>query len=76
MKPDGDRRVRPGRVDPSRRKPRRRGSTREGDQGRTFRLETRAGEFTAVASLRAFRPVGVGKPTCAQPSFGLVRRGV
>ena len=52
MKPDGDRRVRPGRVDPSRRKPRRRGSTREGDQGRTLRLETRAGEFTAVASLR------------------------
>ena len=34
-------------------------------QGRTVRLETRAGEFTAVASLRLpiKGAVGVGKPT-------------
>ena len=52
MKPDGYRRVRPERIDPSQRRPRQRGRTREEDQGRTFRLETRAGEFTAVASLK------------------------
>jgi len=28
-----------------------------------LRLETRAGEFTAVASLRGTNPEGVGKPT-------------
>jgi hypothetical protein len=52
LKPDGYRRVRSERIDPSQRKPRRRGSTREEDQDRTFRLETRTGEFAAVASLR------------------------
>ena len=52
MKPDGYRRVRPERVDSYQRKPWQRGGTRKEDQGRTFRLETRAGEFTAVASLR------------------------
>ena len=52
MKPDGYRRVRPERIDPFRRKPRQRGCTRKEDQGRTFRLETRAGEFAVVASLR------------------------
>ena len=52
MKPDGYRRVRPERVDPFRRKPWQRGCTRKEDQGRTFRLETRAGEFTVAASLR------------------------
>ena len=53
MKPDGYRRVRPERIDPSQRKPWQRGHTREEDRGRTFRLETRAGEFAVVASLRA-----------------------
>jgi hypothetical protein len=52
LKPDGYRRVRPERIDPSQRRLRQRGSAREEDQGRMFRLETRAGEFTAVASLR------------------------
>ena len=56
MKPGGYRRVRPERVDPSRRKPRQRSVTREEDQGCTFRLETRAGEFIAVASLRVQNP--------------------
>ena len=32
-----------------------------------MRLETRAGEFTAVASLRGITPEGVGKPTGPQP---------
>ncbi len=41
-----------------------------------FRLETRAGEFMVVASLRAEKPVSIGKPTGAQPAFGLVRREV
>jgi len=52
LKPDGYRRVRPKRIDPSRRRPWQRGVTREEDQGRTFRLETRTGEFAVVASLR------------------------
>jgi hypothetical protein len=50
--------------------------TREGDQGCILRLETRAGEFTALASLKAKRPVSKGKPTGAQPVFGLARREV
>ena len=41
-----------------------------------FRLETRTGEFIVMASLRVFKPVGVGKPTCAQSALELVRRGV
>ena len=52
MKPDGYRRVRPERIDSIKRKPRQRGGTMMEDQGRTFRLETRAGEFTAMASLK------------------------
>ena len=56
MKPDGYNRVRSKRIDTSQRRPWQHGGTREEDQDRTFRLETRAGEFTAVASLRAKNP--------------------
>ena len=48
--------MRPVRSEAPQRKPRRLGSTREVDQGRTVRLETRAGESTAVASLRGSKP--------------------
>ena len=34
-----------------------------------MRLETRAGEFTGVASLRGLSPEGVGKPTSPQPGL-------
>ena len=44
--------MQPKRDEVSRRKPRQLGSTRETDQGCTVRLETRAGEFTAVARLK------------------------
>ena len=53
MKSGGYRRAWPERVDPSRRKPRRRESTMEEDQGHAFSLETLAGEFIVMASLRA-----------------------
>jgi len=45
--------VQPRRVDSSQRNPWQHGSTREDDQGCTFSLETLAGEFTVVASLKA-----------------------
>jgi hypothetical protein len=48
--------ARPERGDSLRRKPGRPGSTRRGDRGRAFRLETRAGEFMAVARLRGSAP--------------------
>ena len=38
-----------------------------------MRLETRAGEFTAVASLRGLSPGGLGKPTGPQPGICPVR---
>ncbi|TRM73020.1 hypothetical protein DJ532_15890, partial [Sulfolobus sp. A20-N-F8] len=50
-------------------------STREEDQGPTFRLETRAGELTSVASLRGLNPEGVGKPNVRNPG-NRVRDGI
>ena len=40
------------------------------DQGRTVRLETRAGEFTAVASLRGSTPKAQGNRQARSPLRG------
>ena len=48
-------------------------STREVDQCRVFRLETRAGEFTVVASLRGLSPEAKGNQPVRNQLFKLVR---
>ncbi len=59
---------------------RRNASTKKGDQGRTFRLETRTGEFIAVASLKVetckLRETKSAQPDSSGEALGLKGPGV